>query len=51
MLQAAVKEFAAIRVPLDRLIGVGVVVSFLWLLFQDRIHPFVVYLLQLYLTL
>ena len=51
MLQAVAKQVASLRIPLDRLVVVGVVSSFLWLLLQDRIHPVVVYLLQLYLTL
>jgi hypothetical protein len=32
-------------------VSAGVVLGFLWLLTHDRIHPFVVYLTQLYLTL
>jgi hypothetical protein len=32
-------------------VSVGVILTFLWLLIQDRVHPFVVYLAQLYLTL
>jgi hypothetical protein len=51
MLQAAARHLASVRVPLDRLVGAGVVASFLWLLFQDRIHPVVVHVLELYLTL
>ncbi len=51
MLQAVAKQVAQARLPLDRVVGSGVVLAFLWLLFQDRIHPMVVYLLELYLSL
>jgi hypothetical protein len=32
-------------------VSAGVILTFLWLLIHDRVHPFVVYLAQLYLTL
>jgi len=32
-------------------LSAGVILTFLWLLLDDRIHPFAVYLAQLYLTL
>ena len=32
-------------------VSAGVILTFLWLLIQDRVHPFVVYVAQLYLTL
>jgi hypothetical protein len=32
-------------------LSAGVILTFLWLLIEDRIHPFAVYLAQLYLTL
>jgi hypothetical protein len=32
-------------------LSAGVIVTFLWLLIEDRIHPFAVYLAQLFLTL
>lgn len=51
MLQAAVRQLAATRLPADRLVASGVVVAFFWLLLQDRIHPIVVHVLELYLTL
>jgi hypothetical protein len=51
MFQAVAREAAAIRLPLDRLVGASVVASFFWLLLHDRIHPIAVYLLELYLTL
>ena len=41
---------AAPQVPVKALLSVASVGSFAWLLAQDRIHPFVVYLLQLYLA-
>ena len=51
MLQAAVRQLAAVRLPVDRLVGIGVLAAFFWLLFQDRIHPVVVHVFELYLTL
>ena len=51
MLQAVARQAAAIRLPLDQAAGVSVVAAFLWLLFQDRIPPLAIYLLDLYLTL
>jgi hypothetical protein len=51
MLEAVAKQLAQVRVPADRLVGTGVVAAFLWLLLQDRIHPVVVYALELYLSL
>jgi len=51
MLQAVARQIAELRIPLDRLVGAGVVASFFWLLLRDRIHPVVVYALELYLTL
>jgi len=37
-------------VPAQLWLSVGTMGSFAWLLLSDRIHPFVVYALQLYLT-
>lgn len=51
MLQAAARQIAAIRVPVDRLVAFAVVASFFWLLLQDHIHPVVVQILELYLAL
>lgn len=51
MLQAAVRQLAAVRLPVDRLIALGVVAAFFWLLLQDRIHPVVVRVFELYLAL
>jgi hypothetical protein len=36
--------------PLDKALGAAAVASFLWLLVQDRVHPVMVYLVELYLA-
>ncbi|HLF57544.1 MAG TPA: hypothetical protein VI942_11920 [Thermoanaerobaculia bacterium] len=51
MLEAVARQLTHLRVPVDRLVGTGAVAAFFWLLLQDRIHPAVVYALELYLTL
>lgn len=38
------------RVPAQVLLSAGTLTGFSWLLLQDKIHPFVIYLLQVYLT-
>ncbi len=38
------------RVPVQTLASIGTLGTFGWLLLQDRIHPIVIYLLQVYLT-
>jgi hypothetical protein len=38
------------RIPAQFLVSAGTLTSFAWLLLTDSIHPFFVYLLQLYLT-
>ena len=38
------------RVPAQWLLSAGTLGSFTWLLLQDKIHPIVIYLLQVYLT-
>jgi len=38
------------RVPVQMLVSAGTLTSCAWLLLQNKIHPIVVYLLQLYLT-
>ena len=38
------------RIPVQFLVSAGTLTSFTWLLFTDSVHPFFVYLLQLYLT-
>ena len=50
MLQAAVRQVTTWRIPVDRLLGLTTVTSFLWLLVSDRIPPVAVYLLELYLS-
>ncbi len=37
-------------VSIQLLVSVGTLASFGWLLLQDKIHPIVIYLLQIYLT-
>jgi hypothetical protein len=51
MIQLAARQLASLRLPVDKLVGVGTVTAFFWLLAQDRIHPVAVYLLELYLSL
>ena len=50
MLESAKKLVAVPEVPLQWLATASTVVGFGWLLVQDRIHPLVVYCLQLYLS-
>lgn len=38
------------RVPTQVLLSAGTLATFGWLLLQNKIHPIVIYLLQLYLT-
>lgn len=38
------------RVPTEALLSAGTLTSFVWLLLQNKIHPIVIYLLQVYLT-
>jgi len=38
------------RVSAQVWLSVGTLASFAWLLLQDKIHPIVVYVLQVYLT-
>jgi hypothetical protein len=54
MLESLRKTVALPRISQDFVeiaVSAGVILTFLWLLIQDRVHPFVVYLAQLYLTL
>ena len=44
------RDVAISRVPTQALFSVGTLLSFSWLLLQNKIHPIVVYLLQVYLT-
>ena len=51
MLELARNHVEALpRVPVQVLFSAGTLMSFAWLLLQNRIHPFVIYLLQVYLT-
>jgi hypothetical protein len=50
MLQSLHKTAAVPRVPGHVVFSVGTVMSFVWLLANDLIHPFVMYLLQIYLS-
>ena len=51
MLESARNRVVALpRVPTKFLLSAGTLASFGWLLIQNKIHPIVVYLLQLYLT-
>ncbi len=38
------------QLPVQVLLSAGTLSSFAWLLLQNKIHPIVVYLLQIYLT-
>ncbi|MEM9555486.1 MAG: hypothetical protein AAGC60_14615 [Acidobacteriota bacterium] len=38
------------QVPVQALLSAGTLFGFAWLLLQNKIHPFVIYLLQVYLT-
>lgn len=51
MLQSARRRILAIpRVPTQHMLTVGTLASFGWLLLQNKIHPFIIYVLQVYLT-
>ena len=51
MLESARNRDVAIsRVPAQGLLSAGILLSFAWLLLQGKVHPIVVYLLQVYLT-
>ncbi len=46
----AISKVPAQVMPVQVLLSAGTVLSFAWLLLQNKIHPIVVYLLQIYLT-
>ncbi len=46
----AISRSPAQVVPAQVLFSAGTLLSFAWLLLQNKIHPIVVYLLQVYLT-
>lgn len=51
MLESIRKNVVALpKVPLQMMLSVGTVASFVWLLLLDRVPPIVIYLLQVYLT-
>jgi hypothetical protein len=51
MLESTRKNVVALpNVSVQVLLSVGTISSFVWLLAQDHIPPFVIYLLQVYLT-
>ena len=50
MLQSIRKAVPAAAIPVEWLLAAGTVASFGWLLVQDRIHPLLIYVLQLYLS-
>ncbi|HZI63688.1 MAG TPA: hypothetical protein VFE44_02855 [Thermoanaerobaculia bacterium] len=50
LLQSIRKAVPVAQVQVEWLLAAGTVVSFGWLLVQDRIHPLVIYFLQLYLS-
>ena len=51
MLESARNRVVALpRIPTNALLSTGILASFGWLLYQNKIHPIVIYLLQLYLT-
>lgn len=52
MLESIRKAVIAIpEVPVQALLSIGAVASFGWLLLEDRVHPLLVYCLELYLSL
>ena len=48
--EATLQEASLSRVPVRALVSAGTISSFGWLLLQNKIHPVLVYLLQVYLT-
>ena len=50
MLQSAKRALALPAVSIELVYSVVVIGGFLLLLMQDRVHPLIVYLLQLYLA-
>lgn len=49
MLESIRRALTVPRVSAAPILAVGVTFSFLWLLAHDLIHPFVIYLAQIYL--
>lgn len=51
MLESARRRILAIpRVPTQQMLTIGTLASFGWLLLQNKIHPIIIYVLQVYLT-
>jgi hypothetical protein len=51
MLQSARRRVQELpQVPTQAVLSVGTLASFAWLLLHNKIHPVVIYLLQVYLT-
>lgn len=51
MLESIRKNVVALpKVPVQMMLSIGTVASFVWLLLLDRVPPIVIYLLQVYLT-
>ena len=49
MLESIRRALTVPRVSAGPFVSAGVVLSFLWLLANDLVHPFVIYLAQIYL--
>ena len=49
MLESIRRALTVPRVSAAPVLSAGVVVSFVWLLANDLIHPFVIYIAQIYL--
>ena len=50
MLESIRRVVTVPEIPVKALLSVGTLISFVWLLGQDLIHPLAIYLLQLYLA-
>ena len=50
MFETLARRLTVLRLPVDRIVAVAAVGSFLWLLLDDRIHPLAIFLLQAYLS-
>jgi hypothetical protein len=50
MLRSAKRSLAIPLVPVELVYSAAVVIGFVLLVVQDRVHPLVVYLLQLFLA-
>ncbi|MDX1643713.1 MAG: hypothetical protein R3244_05060 [Thermoanaerobaculia bacterium] len=50
MFESVRQSLALPRLRVDMLLAAATVSSFAWLLIHDLLHPFAVYLLQLYLS-